>query len=179
MALSYATCDIGGHHNRSWAITYDVQVGRESYGEDKVERVIYLQHLRPLFDMLGVCRFYFAELSVDPSLHAEAYSAVVGRRFSIDDLLLRSEKVWNITRAIAILRRGVNAMDDMPPLREFVDPVPEGPVKGWRLDRGRFMEMLRLYYRKRGWDERGWPTREKLLELGLPEVAEKLYPDDS
>ncbi len=177
MALSYATCDIGGHHNRSWAITYDVQVGRESYGEEKVDRVIYLQHLRPLYDMLGVCRFYFAELSVDPSLHAEAYSAVVGREFSIDDLLLRSEKVWNITRAIAILRKGVDSRYDMPPLREFEDPVPEGPVKGWRLDREKFMEMLRLYYRKRGWDERGWPTREKLLELGLPEVAEKLYPD--
>ena len=37
------------------------------------------------------------------------------------------------------------------------------------------MDLLRSYYRLRGWDERGWPTREKLLELGLEEAAEKLY----
>ena len=108
MALSYATCDIGAHHNRSWAITYDLEVGRDNYGEDKARRVIYLQHLRPLFDMLGVCRFPWVELKVDPNLYAEAYSAVVGREFSLDDLLLCSERVWNLTRVIAILRKGID-----------------------------------------------------------------------
>ena len=27
MLLAYMTCDVGAHHNRSWAITYDLQVG--------------------------------------------------------------------------------------------------------------------------------------------------------
>ena len=175
MALSYATCDIGAHHNRSWAITYDVEVGRDDYGEDKARRVIYLQHLRPLFDMLGVCRFPWVGLKVDPSLYAEAYSAVVGREFSLDDLLLCSERVWNLTRVIAILRKRIDVKDDSLPARDFEDPVPEGETKGFRVDRERFMELLRSYYRLRGWDERGWPTREKLLELGLEEAAEKLY----
>ena len=31
------------------------------------------------------------------------------------------------------------------------------------------------YYRLRGWDERtGWPTTEKLKELGLSDVANRL-----
>mgnify|MGYP000023414556 CR=1 FL=1 len=175
MALSYATCDIGAHHNRSWAITYDLEIGRDDYGEDKARRVIYLQHLRPLFDMLGVCRFPWVELKVDPNLYAEAYSAVVGKEFSLDDLLLCSERVWNLTRVIAILKKGIDVEDDTLPARDFEDPIPDGETKGSRIDRERFMELLRSYYRLRGWDERGWPTREKLLELGLEEAVEKLY----
>lgn len=175
MALSYATCDIGAHHNRSWAITYDLQVGRNSYGEDKVDRVIYLQHIRPLFDMLGVCRFYWVELGVDPNLYAEAYSAVTGKEVTLDELLKKSERVWNLTRVMAILRKNISVEDDMLPLRDFEDPVPEGSTKGTRLSKERFIEMLRTYYRKRGWDERGRPTKEKLIELGLEEAARKLY----
>ncbi|MCX8193343.1 MAG: aldehyde ferredoxin oxidoreductase family protein [Nitrososphaeria archaeon] len=175
MALSYATCDIGAHHNRSWAITYDLQVGRESYGEDKVDRVIYLQHLRPLFDMLGVCRFYWVELGVDPNLYAEAYSALTGKEVTLNDLLRKSERVWNLTRVMAIIRKNVSIEDDMLPIRDFEDPVPEGSTKGAKLSRERFIEMLRSYYKKRGWDENGRPTKEKLVELGLLEAVKKLY----
>ncbi len=35
MLLAYMTCDVGAHHNRSWAITYDLQVGREAGGSGK------------------------------------------------------------------------------------------------------------------------------------------------
>jgi len=175
MALSYATCDIGAHHNRSWAITYDVVAGRTSYGQDKAERVIFLQHIRPLFDMLGVCRLPWVELGVDPNIYAEAYSAVTGRDVSLDYLLTCSERVWNLTRCIAILRRGITSRDDTLPARVFEDPVPEGSTKGIKLDRERFSELLRTYYRLRGWDERGWPTREKLISLNLEDAAERLY----
>ena len=175
MALSYATCDIGAHHNRSWAITYDVEVGRDNYGEEKASKVIYLQHMRPLFDMLGVCRFPWVELKVDPNLYAEAYSAIVGREFSLEDLLICSERVWNLTRVIAILRNEIDVKDDSLPARDFEDPIPEGATKGFRIDEEKFMNLLRSYYKLRGWNDRGWPTEEKLLELRLEEAAEKLY----
>ncbi len=35
-------------------------------------------------------------------------------------------------------------------------------------------EMLDDYYRLRGWDKNGVPTREKLKELGLENVATSL-----
>ncbi|MEM1583654.1 MAG: aldehyde ferredoxin oxidoreductase family protein [Nitrososphaerota archaeon] len=175
MALSYATCDIGAHHNRSWAITYDLQVGRHSYDEDKVERVIYLQHIRPLFDMLGACRLHWVELGVDPNLYAEAYSAITGREVPLSELLKKSERVWNLTRVMAILRKKITIEDDMLPARDFEDPVPEGSTKGAKLSREEFTKMLKTYYRKRGWDDRGWPAKEKLIELGLEEAAKRLY----
>lgn len=175
MALSYATTDIGAHHNRSWAITYDLKVGRDSYGDDKVDQVIYLQHLRPLFDMLGVCRFHWVELGMDPNLYAEAYSAVTGKEFTLDELLKRSQRVWNLTRAMAVLRKGISARDDLLPERDFMDPVPSGKTAGMKLDKQKFTTMLQTYYRKRGWDPDGRPTREKLNELGLTEAAARLY----
>ena len=178
MALSYATCDIGAHHNRSWAITYDVETDRTAYTRDKAERVIYLQHMRPLFDMLGVCRLYWVELGVDPEIYAEAYSAVTGREVTLDELLECSERVWNLTRCIAILR-GISSRDDWLPARDFEDPIPEGSTRGIKLDPEKFRELLRTYYRLRGWDEDGRPTREKLEALGLGEVAERLYGSSS
>ena len=175
MALSYATADIGAHHNRSWAITYDLETGRDSYGDNKVDRVIYLQHLRPIFDMLGVCRFHWVEFGMDPKLYAEAYSAVTGREFTVDELLKRSERIWNLTRTMAILRKGISAKDDMPPERDFTDPIPAGKTAGMKLDKQKFTGMLQTYYKKRGWDAEGRPTREKLNELGLAEAATRLY----
>ena len=175
MALSYATCDIGAHHNRSWAITYDVEAGRTSYGRDKAEKVIYLQHIRPLFDMLGVCRLPWVELKIDPGIYAEAYSAVTGRETSLDELLKCSERVWNLVRIIAFLKKGISAKDDTLPARDFEDPVPEGETKGAILDGEKFAALLRAYYELRGWDDNGLPTSQKLMELGLNEALAKLH----
>jgi len=37
--------------------------------------------------------------------------------------------------------------------------------------------MLADYYRHRGWDDNGQPTRERLSGLGLDDVAAELYQD--
>ncbi|MEM2017422.1 MAG: aldehyde ferredoxin oxidoreductase C-terminal domain-containing protein, partial [Nitrososphaerota archaeon] len=87
----------------------------------------------------------------------------------------KSERVWNLTRVMAILRKKITIEDDMLPARDFEDPVPEGSTKGAKLSREEFTKMLKTYYRKRGWDDRGWPAKEKLIELGLEEAAKRLY----
>ena len=73
MLLAYMTCDVGAHHNRAWAITYDIQTGRDTITLDKAERVIFLQHIRPLFDALGACRLQWVELGLDYHLYAPAH----------------------------------------------------------------------------------------------------------
>ena len=72
MLLAYMTADVGAHHNRAWAITYDLQVGRELVSADKVARVIWLQHVRPMFDMLGACRLQWVELNLDLEMYIPA-----------------------------------------------------------------------------------------------------------
>lgn len=173
MGLSYATCDIGAHHNRSWAITYDLKVGRTTYGEDKVKWVIHLQHLRPMFDCLGVCRLPWLELGIPPELYVNAYTAATGMSSSLEGMLKVCERVWNLTRAIAV-RKGVSGKDDWLPDRLFDDPVPTGIAQGMVLDRSKFEKMISMYHRLRGWDTKGTPTKEKLTELGLKDVADAL-----
>ena len=62
------------------------------------------------------------------------------------------------------------------PFRDGVDePLPEGPSKGAKLDRKTISGLLDEYYGLRGWDmASGNPTREKLDELGLGDVADDL-----
>ena len=166
MALAYATCDIGAHHSRAWAITYDVQTSRTGYGRDKVERVIYLQHVRPMFDCLGVCRFPWLEMGLDLNIYAQFYTAATGIETSLEQLLKGSERVWNLTRLVN-LRQGLRRSDDWLPDRVFDNPLPDGPLKGTALKREEFQKMIDEYYRLRGWDEEGVPTKGKLKELGL------------
>ncbi len=55
------------------------------------------------------------------------------------------------------------------------EPVPNGPCQGHSIDPEKFEAMLDQYYELRGWDrETGIPTRAKLEEVGLRDVAEEL-----
>ena len=173
MGLAYATADIGAHHNRAWAITRDLEEGRDTYTRSKAEWVIYLQHVRPLFDCLGCCRLQWVETGLSLEYYAKVFTAATGVKTSVDELLKASERIYNLTRAINV-RRGLTGAEDRLPDRAFEDPVPNGPVKGYKLDRQKFQQLLRTYYELRGWDENGIPTRAKLEELGLKDVADAL-----
>jgi aldehyde:ferredoxin oxidoreductase len=173
MGLAYATADIGAHHNRAWAITYDIKMGRTTYTRDKIEWVIHLQHMRPLFDCLGTCRLQWVELGMKPEYYSAFYTQVTGIRKTLPDLLKTSEMIYNLTRAINITR-GMPATEDWLPDRIFDDPVPTGVVKGSTLEREKFKAMLLDYYELRGWNSDGSPSKGKLVELGLEDVANRL-----
>ena len=63
---------------------------------------------------------------------------------------------------------------DVPPARWFKEPLTKGFLKGKKLDAQKYDAMLRVYYKKRGWDERGIPTKSTLKKLGLSKVADQL-----
>ncbi|MCK7480805.1 MAG: aldehyde ferredoxin oxidoreductase C-terminal domain-containing protein [Candidatus Moduliflexus flocculans] len=58
----------------------------------------------------------------------------------------------------------VHEWDTLPP-RMLHEPLPDGPAKGKVVE---LDKMLPEFYQRRGWDEKGYPTKEKLMELGLP-----------
>jgi aldehyde:ferredoxin oxidoreductase len=48
-------------------------------------------------------------------------------------------------------------------------------ARRYGLDRAQFKPVLDEFYTLHGWDtERGWPTREHLIELGMEDVYEPL-----
>ncbi len=172
MLLSYMTCDVGAHHNRSWAITYDIAQGRDAVTPDKVAQVIRLQHIRPLFDCLGACRLQWVELSLDLAHYAPIVEAITGEPRSWEELLFISERVWNLTRLYWQREvPGFGRAWDAPPPRVWLEPVASGPTAGKRMERGDIERLLDMYYEQRGWDGDGHPTAEKLAQLGLADLA--------
>jgi aldehyde:ferredoxin oxidoreductase len=128
----------------------------------------------------------------DPSLESRLYSAITGRETSEDELYRKGETIFNLQRAV-LLRHGWGGREGDRVLDYFfTEPLKKGEVffsadgimpgkdgelisqLGKTLDRDGFQTMLADYYRLRGWDEHGYPTRAKLAELGLQDVAERL-----
>ena len=122
-------------------------------------------------DCLGLCDFAWPlaysfsrpERVGDPDLEAKIFKAVTGLESDYIDLCI--DRLVNIQRAI-MLREGRQVpRDDFPPEVNFTEPLPSdtprlvpGPggapanAAGKVLDRAKFLEMLKEYYRLRGWD---------------------------
>ena len=168
MLLAYMTADVGAHHNRAWPVTYDLEVGREKVSEDKVAKVIDLQHIRPLFDLMGACRLQWIELSIDVTSYAPMVAAITGVERSWEDLLKISERAWNYTRMYWFREvEDFGRQWDYPPPRFYKEPATGGTTEGMKATWEDVMQLLDWYYAQRGWNQEGHPTEEKLEELGM------------
>ncbi|MBX5328120.1 MAG: aldehyde ferredoxin oxidoreductase family protein [Candidatus Bathyarchaeota archaeon] len=177
MALSYATSSIGAHHKDAWVISWEVKVGRESYSEEKVDKVIELQRIRGgVFESLTVCRLPWVEVGFELEWYPKFLYAATGLEMNWDNLNLIADRIFNLTRAFWVREYGKNWSKEMdfPPARWFEEPLTKGALKGAKLDRAKYDVMLQRYYKKRGWDERGIPTKTTLNKLGLKDVAKQL-----
>jgi aldehyde:ferredoxin oxidoreductase len=156
MALAYATSDIGAHHTRAWTIAREMEEGQAWSDEERVETVIYHQTLRPLFDMLGVCRLPWIELGLNERHYEYFYKHVTGNQLTLEQLLALSNDVYNLTRLINV-HLGISRKDDSLPYKVHASPPLTGPNAGKVVDEGHFQTLLSMYYRRRGWDEDGMP----------------------
>jgi aldehyde:ferredoxin oxidoreductase len=166
MALAYATSDIGAHHTRAWTIAREMEEGQNWSDDDRVETVIYHQTLRPLFDMLGVCRLPWIELGLNEKHYEYFYKHVTGNQLTLEQLMALSKDVYDLTRQINV-RLGVSRKDDSLPYKVHASPSLTGPNAGKAVDKEHFQALLSLYYRKRGWNEDGIP----------PEATESRFDD--
>ena len=177
MALAYATSSIGAHHKDAWVISWEVKAGRESYGEEKVDKVIELQRIRGgVFESLTVCRLPWVELGFELEWYTKFLYAATGLEMTWNDLDLIADRIFNLTRAFWIREYGKKWIKEMdvPPARWFEEPITKGSLKGSKLNRTKYDVMLQRYYNKRGWDERGIPTKATLEKLGLKDAVKQL-----
>ena len=159
MGLAYATSDIGAHHTRAWTIAKEMEEGQNWTDDEKVDTVLYHQKLRPLFDMLGVCRLPWIELGLSEQHYANFYKYVTGNETSLEELLELSNGIYDLTRLINA-RLGMSSKDDKLPYKVWANPALTGPNAGKVINREDFQKLLSLYYQKRGWDENGIPPAE-------------------
>jgi aldehyde:ferredoxin oxidoreductase len=168
MLLAYMTCDVGAHHNRSWAITYDLQVGRDKVVPEKVARVIWLQNFRPMFDVLGSCRLQWVELGIDRELYLPVLEAITGIKRSWEELEAAGNRIWNLSRMYWFREiDGFGREWDYPPRRFYTEPPKTGVTAGQITKFEDVQHLLDMYYEQRGWDANGLPTEATLENLNL------------
>jgi aldehyde:ferredoxin oxidoreductase len=177
MALAYATSSIGAHHKDAWVISWEVKAGRESYGAEKVDKIIELQRIRAgVFESLAVCRLPWIEVGFELEWYPRFLHAATGLDMNWDMLNIIADRIFNLTRAFWIREYGKewSSQMDVPPSRWFEEPITKGSLKGTSLDKEKYGEMLQTYYKRRGWDENGVPTKTTLRKLGLKDVIGQL-----
>ncbi len=177
MALAYSTSSIGAHHKDAWVISWEVKTGRESYGVEKVDKILELQRIRAgVFESLTVCRFPWVEVGFELEWYPKFLHAAAGLEMSWGTLNSIADRIFNLTRAFWIREYGAEWTSelDVPPAKWFEVPTTKGALKGSKLDRKKYDAMLQTYYRRRGWDERGMPTASTLENLGLHDAIDQL-----
>jgi len=176
MALSFGTSPIGASHKDAWIIAWEISTDRFSYSEEKVKKLIEFQRIRGgFFESATVCRLPWVEVSFGIHWYPEYLEAVTGNRMGWEDFYKIGDRIYNLIRAY--WNREVpqfGRMWDYPPDRWFEDPLSQGKMKGAKLDRGKYDQMLSWYYDLRGWDKNGIPTQETLNHLGLNEVSKEI-----
>jgi aldehyde:ferredoxin oxidoreductase len=176
MALSYATSPRGACHNQSdyffvdWGHTHD-ELGITYFDRHdhapKAANVARHQDWRTVFNSIVMCIF----ANTEPELQVKLINAACGLDWDLEDMMKCGERGWNLKRAINN-RMGLTAGNDRLP-KAMLDPFPDGGSAGYVPD---LQGMLFAYYRARGWDaDTGKPTREKLMELELTDVANDLW----
>lgn len=94
--------------------------------------------------------------------HTKAIELATGMKMDFGRYYLVGERGYTLERMFNI-REGLTAKDDSLPARFTREPLMYGK-KGYTVP---LDKMLKKYYRLRGWDEQGKPTKKLLKKLGI------------
>ncbi len=141
-----------------------------SFDNEKLRTIAALWKHWALMNHLGGCIFVFAPRSYYPvSRIPQLVEAATGWETSLFELLAAAERGIAASRLLNE-KLGIGPEEDRIPERLF-EKLPDGPFEGQGIDRDVFEDARRRFYQIMGWDERGVPTDETCLRLGLEEYA--------
>ncbi|MGQ9637435.1 MAG: aldehyde ferredoxin oxidoreductase family protein [Thermodesulfobacteriota bacterium] len=176
MALSYGTSPIGASHKDAWIIAWEVGTDRLSYQREKVEKLIEFQRIRGgFFESATVCRLPWVEVNLGLTWYPKFIEAITGHSLDWKELYQIGDRIYTLIRAY--WKREIPTFDrtwDYPPDRWFEEAPSRGKLRGVKVDREKYDQMLSWYYELRGWDQNGIPTRETLNRLGLADVYKEI-----
>lgn len=168
--LNLLTANIGADHNSGYA-------PQELFGSPvpkavdrfavagKGELTKWNQDFTAFLETGIMCSFIPSLGMISPEVYGKLISSVSGEKDFADPAYLWrvGERIFNLERMFNI-REGFSKKDDLPPSRFTGEAMPSGPSGNQVFEAG---ALLSDYYRVRGWDENGIPTRAKLEQLGL------------
>jgi len=133
--------------------------------EMSCEIVDWQETMHYVDDALGMCAG-LSSFPLKPPYHIHNYPTLISSGTGID---MDEAGLWQIAkrnrtllRAINV-RRGLRRADEKPPEDHWKKRFPELEAK-----------LLDEYYKLKGWDNQGIPTKESLHELGMDYVSEDL-----
>ena len=180
--LNYATSYTGADHNRGYCFQeiFGIPVPKEVdrfAAKGKGELTKWNQDVRTATaDCPTMCVFLLdmAVPAIATQNTADLMTAVTGLKFSADDVQRVGERINNLAKAFNV-KAGLTRDDDTLPERLMTEPLKGGASKGQLISPQDLKVMLDEYYEARGWDvNTGIPTKKKLVELGLEDVARDL-----
>ena len=127
------------------------------------EIVDWQEKMHYIDDALGVCAG-LSSFPLKPPYHIHNYPAFISSATGIDmdeaGLTQITKRNRTLLRAVNV-RRGLRRADEKPPEDHWKKRFPELEEK-----------LLDAYYKFKGWDHQGIPTKESLHELGMDYVSE-------
>jgi benzoyl-CoA reductase subunit BamB len=130
-----------------------------------VDIVDWQEMMHYIDDALGVCAG-LSSFPLKPPYHIHNYPAFISSATGIDMDEAGLKQVYKRNRTLlraVNVRRGLRRADEKPPEDHWKKRFPELEAK-----------LLDTYYKFKGWDNQGIPTKESLHELGMDYVAEDL-----
>jgi len=179
--LGWAVSSRGACHLRAFPVaetTWPAELAEQVFGtadaadplasKGKGRLVSWSENVSALADSLEMCKFAVMSMAMPLGLIARGIEAVLGLKYSEQDLLTIGERIVNLERLYNV-RRGITRADDVLPPRFLREPL-DGEAHEFPLD-----DMLDQYYQARGWDvNTGIPTAVTIERLGLCEYAHLL-----
>jgi aldehyde:ferredoxin oxidoreductase len=208
----------GPQHDEAWLIFLDMVHNLMPTFEQKAESLHWFPMWRTWFGLNGLCKLPWNDVvpennkqTKEPAKvmgHVENYAklfyAVTGRKVTVDDIILMSERVYNFQRVFN-LRMGFGTREhDTVPYRAVgpvtreeyesrkerydkqlkeklgIDPAGKSTEEKMAILRefreAEYEKLKDAVYKRRGWNRNGVPTIEKAKALGIdfPDVVELL-----
>jgi benzoyl-CoA reductase subunit BamB len=131
--------------------------------EMSCEIVDWMERMHYIDDALGMCAG-LSSFPLKPPYHIHNYPAFISSATGIDideaGLTQVAKRNRTLLRAVNV-RRGMRRADEKPPEDHWKKRFPELEA-----------QLLDAYYKFKGWNNQGIPTKESLQELSLDYVAE-------
>jgi len=178
-AVNYATGTIGSSHERGTAVGYELGIEAPELGIDASKTVQFdtggkayiaakSQDYAVLMNSLSVCEFVVNEGKLTVTELKEVFNAITGWNWSLETFIEVGERIHNLQRVINIQDGKGKEYDILP--KKMFQAAKNGPRAGKIPP---LNQLLKDYYRIRGWNEDGIPNSKTLKHLGLDKGMSK------
>ncbi|MFW6040761.1 MAG: aldehyde ferredoxin oxidoreductase family protein [Thermoplasmatota archaeon] len=176
MGLGFYTSTRGACHLRSDCDGIDIGGGMTSndkgewvhmqsdrFSHEDKEYVAWRENYVTLHDTLGSCKLTGRSV-YSPEFMSKLVNAYLGTDFTAYDIYKVGERIYNLERLYNLEQKPeIKDISHIP--KQFTTPSKD--ANGEHLTKEEIKSMLKDYYKARGWDEKGVPTKEKLKELNI------------